>query len=87
MMYRKKPVEVEAVQWFRHGDHPAVKRASPSPFLSHILEQRVPIEHLGVITTLEGNLYVRPGDWIIKGIQGEYYPCNPDVFQATYEAA
>lgn len=38
-----------------------------------------------VIATLEGPLHASPGDWIIKGIKGEFYPCKPDVFDATYE--
>ena len=38
------------------------------------------------IRTWEGFLMARPGDWIIKGVQGEFYPCKPDIFEATYEA-
>ena len=37
------------------------------------------------ITTLEGTMIAEPGDWIIKGVQGEFYPCKPDIFAATYE--
>lgn len=44
-------------------------------------------EVLGVIDTLEGKHIVTPGDWIIKGVSGEFYPCKPDIFAATYEAA
>lgn len=39
------------------------------------------------IATLEGEMTVSPGDWVIKGIQGEFYPCKPDIFQATYDQA
>lgn len=39
-----------------------------------------------VIDTLEGAMAAKPGDWIIKGVHGEYYPCKPDIFDATYEA-
>jgi hypothetical protein len=39
-----------------------------------------------VIRTLEGIHHVRDGDWIIKGVKGEFYPCKPDIFDATYEA-
>lgn len=39
-----------------------------------------------VIPTLEGAHYASPGDWIIRGVQGEFYPCKPDIFAATYEA-
>lgn len=38
-----------------------------------------------LIETLEGNMKASPGDWIIKGIKGEIYPCKPDIFEATYE--
>lgn len=78
--YRKKPVVIQATQWFKMGDHAAVRmigdtrreaRQSPSP----------------AIETLEGPHYVTPGDWIITGIKGEFYPCKPDIFAATYEPA
>ena len=65
MKYVKKPVVVEAVQWFAEGDHPAVIS--------------------GCIQTLEGQMRVSPGDWIITGVNGEHYPCKPDVFEKTYE--
>lgn len=38
-----------------------------------------------LIPTLEGEMRASPGDWIIKGVQGEFYPCKPDIFTATYE--
>lgn len=38
------------------------------------------------INTLEGVIHASDGDWIIKGVQGEFYPCKPDIFEATYEA-
>ena len=38
-----------------------------------------------VISTLEGDMEVSPGDWIIKGVVGEFYPCKPDIFEKTYE--
>ena len=69
--FRKKPIVIEAVQWFKSGDHPAVAALSKS--------------NLGIISTLEGPLYVTPGDWIITGVKGENYPCKPDIFKATYE--
>ena len=80
-MYRKKPVVIEATQWFKHGDHPAVENYFPpgrslDPSPTH-----------GWIATLEGGHIVTPGDWIITGVKGEHYPCKPDIFTATYEAA
>jgi len=40
-----------------------------------------------IITTLEGEMEAQRGDWIIKGVQGEFYPCKPDIFDATYREA
>lgn len=40
-----------------------------------------------LIATLEGVMQAKPGDWIIRGVQGEFYPCKPDIFEATYEVA
>lgn len=72
MKYRKKPVVVEATQWFKKGDHPMVFANDDG---TH------------EIWTLEGNHQVTPGDWIITGVKGEYYPCKPDIFAMTYELA
>ena len=71
--FRKKPVVIEAVQWFKMGDHPAVKQGKHT--------DRIFIE------TLEGDHLVTPGDWIITGVKGEHYPCKPDIFEMTYESA
>ncbi len=74
MKYRKKPVVIEATQWFKMGDHPAVE----PPFK--------PVGTvLGWIKTLEGGHIVKPGDFIITGVKGEHYPCKPDIFELTYE--
>jgi hypothetical protein len=75
MKYRKKPIIIEATQWFKHGDHPKVEvyLAGPGDIV------------FGSILTLEGGHIVTPGDFIITGIKGEHYPCKPDIFHATYE--
>ena len=72
--YLKKPFVVEAVQWFKHGDHPAVVAESLG-------------EDVGHIDTPEGRLRVEPGDWIITGVAGENYPCKPDIFERLYTPA
>ena len=72
--YVKKPVVVEAVQWFRHGDHPAVLAESSG-------------DTVGYIDTLEGRLRVEPGDWVITGVAGENYPCKPEIFEKLYTRA
>jgi hypothetical protein len=89
MKYRKKPVVVEAFKWT--GDH--MQREDPEWIVDAILQGKVKVEksrgfdddlHLK-IKTLEGVMTATPGDYIIKGVQGELYPCKPDIFEATYE--
>jgi hypothetical protein len=76
--YRKKPVVIDAVQWHKAGDHPAVRE---------LTDVQEPVGERGryYVETLEGPLRVSPGDWIICGVKGEHYPCKPDVFAATYD--
>lgn len=84
MKVRKKPVEVEAWQigdeWF-DGPHPNPLHdpfaGAPVVFSN--------MHHTVSITTLEGTMTASVGDWIIKGVQGEFYPCRPEIFEATYE--
>lgn len=77
--FRKKPVVIQASQWFKHGDHPAVVLKSDP--------NRYSDEGVPWCPTLEGGHVVTPGDWIITGVKGEHYPCKPDIFAATYEPA
>lgn len=77
-MFRKKPVVIEATQWFKDGDHPKVVLTAPAMGAP----RSVP-----AIYTLEGWHYVSPGDWIITGVKGEHYACKPDIFEMTYEPA
>ena len=106
--FRKKPVVIEAMQWFKNGDHPednlppndkildgeryegSVVRYYRHPDVSGDMmckqcEADIMDRH-GWIETLEGGHIVCPGDWIITGVQGERYPCKPDIFAATYES-
>ena len=79
--YRKRPVEIEAMQWT--GDTHEMRQAVREWVDAAIDETAL----TGLaIETLEGWLNVSPGDWIIKGVKGEFYPCKPDVFDATYDA-
>lgn len=77
MKFRKKPVVIEATQWFKDGDHPAVIRRTDLHWCG---DEGVPW-----VPTLEGGHVVTPGDWIITGVKGEHYPCKPDIFAMTYE--
>lgn len=80
MKYRKKPVVIDAIQW--NGNNltdmtlfmPPDKWALTGGILSAL-----------EIKTLEGNHLAQAGDWIIKGVKGEFYPCKPDIFEMTYE--
>ena len=82
--FRKKPVVIEAVQFPGTDD--------PELFAERGLEMR----ELGVrgryvgnslrILTAKGEMTANPGDWVIKGVNGEFYPCKPDIFEKTYEA-
>lgn len=77
--YRKKPVVIEAVQW--NGDPNALREFGNHPTVDTI---RVHYPDLQ-IDTLEGRMTAKPGDWIIRGVNGEFYPCKPDIFEKTYE--
>jgi hypothetical protein len=85
MKYRKKPVVVEATQWFKLGDHPMVHKTTATVHSEWEGRQGLPAGSIGEIKTLEGYLLVTPGDYIITGVKGEHYPCKPDIFEMTYE--
>ena len=76
--YRKKPVVIEAVQY---RDEMRVKDQLPEGvYIVPTHEGDMPVIH-----TLEGDMMVRDGDYIITGVKGERYPCKPDIFEQTYE--
>ena len=79
-MYRKKPVVIEAEQWF--PDSAELEDVDSSGAAQTVHELR---SDQAWIETLEGGHVVSPGDWIITGVQGEKYPCKPDIFEITYE--
>lgn len=79
--YRKKPVVIEAVQFVAgEQDH-----AFAADVVAGIV--RYPEDGTMLIRTLEGVMVAQPGDWIIRGVNGELYPCKPDIFAKTYEDA
>jgi hypothetical protein len=78
MKFRKKPIVIEARQ-YTGGASSADMRQWVEGSSYH--EGRL------FIHTLEGNMEAMPGDWIIRGVKGEFYPCKPDIFAATYEEA
>lgn len=116
--YRKKPVVIEATQWFKNGDHPLDYAKDEEGFDDGVLtiftgdfrrlhgweggvvhyfrhpnspgtqvcsKCGLTMSAHGWVDTLEDGHNVCPGDWIITGVQGEFYPCKPDIFAVTYE--
>lgn len=85
--YRKKPIVIEAFKYDYNADDKTV--AYPRWFLDAVLLGAISEnEDRSVsIQTLEGKMIVSDGDYIIQGIKGEIYPCKPDIFEASYEAA
>lgn len=76
--FKKKPMEIEAVQWFKTKPHcTEVYKFMPDGLID--LNGDLSIH------TLEGLMRVDEGDWVIKGVEGEYYPCKPSIFKASYE--
>lgn len=84
--YRKKPIEVEAMQFTGHNCYDILRFTNRGDLLLAGLNELKQTDH-PIIETLEGNMEAKPGDWIIRGVKGEFYPCKPDIFNATYEAA
>lgn len=79
MKFRKKPVEIEAFRW-TFDEVPEWWTARK--------DIQVEVHSCSaIIPTLEGDHRASPGDWIIKGVKGELYPCKPDIFEMTYEPA
>ena len=82
MKFRKRPVVIEAIQWTGKNwkeieEFVNVRKSGVHAWIGGDL----------IIPTLEGNMSATPGDWIIKGVRGEFYPCKPDIFAQTYEQA
>lgn len=93
--FQKKPVVIEAVRWdgnnaddvlaFINADH-RWKEGLDSEYVEGPGIGHIPALGQLEIPTLEGPITASPGDWIIRGVKGELYPCKPDIFDATYEA-
>ena len=92
--FRKKPVVIEAVLWNGRDDDSGIGEMfrflgelphAPDDLHVHSGLGYTPADGKLAIPTLEGTITASPGDWIIKGVKGEFYPCKPDIFAATYE--
>lgn len=81
MKFRKKPVVIDAFHYKGYEDFNLMRL---------FVGEGRPLHDMGDgkigIHTLEGVMEASPGDWIIKGVKGEFYPCKPDIFEQTYEA-
>lgn len=75
MQYRKKPIVIETIQWT--GDN--------LEELQNFVGSALAYDGKLIIHTLEGDHVAKVGDYIIKGVHGEFYPCKPDIFAKTYE--
>ena len=91
MYYRKKPVVIEAIQWNGNNLTEIKEFVDDSLLVYDIIDTAWQVGKgkphvLMKIKTLEGDMEVSEKDFIIKGINGEYYPCKPDIFEKTYES-
>ena len=82
--YRKKPVVIEALQFLDNGER--------IQELSKFVDDQVLVVTYKdkenpkiILQTLEGVVFASVGDYIVKGVDGEFYPCKPDIFERTYE--
>jgi hypothetical protein len=80
-LFRKKPVVIEARQLTRESGREVWEWADSKP----MYDREYNIIGLRIYTLEGNNMKADFGDWIIKGVQGEFYPCKPDIFDATYE--
>ena len=89
MRYRKKPVIIEATQW-TGSNFEEIKQFVTKDLIYDIDDAAwkvgMGVPHITIkIKILEGEMLASIGDFIIKGVDGEFYPCKPDIFQKTYE--
>lgn len=79
LKYKKKPTIIEAIQFTTDNILNVCK------FIGDFPHQMIHSEGIIIISTLEGDMLVRHGDYVIKGIYEEFYPCKPEIFHASYE--
>ena len=82
MRFRKLPVEIEAVQWTGANRQEIDDFTHPNEPMSYFDPDTGSL----IIRTTEGNMHAQTGDWSIRGVAGEFYPCKMDIFEQTYEA-
>jgi hypothetical protein len=82
MKYRKKPVIIEAIQWTGENEDECAKFLGKS--FGGFPEKYSDADDI-IVLTLEGQHIASRGDYLIRGVKGEHYPCKPDIFEMTYE--
>lgn len=85
MKYRKKPVIIEAIKFDSITAESLIEIKEILGFEDLIVSFKEPNNPVIKLETLEGTMTASVGDYIIKGVQGELYPCKPDIFELTYE--
>ena len=91
MKYRKKPVTIDAIQWTGYNVYDVYNFITNYEFVNEVNVQLDNNDHFYfdkdqlIIKTLEGNMIASFGDYIIRGVAGEFYPCKPDIFESTYD--
>ncbi|WP_206523127.1 MULTISPECIES: hypothetical protein [unclassified Mesorhizobium] len=90
--FRKRPVVIEAIQWTGQNLFDVIAFTDGRPDIRSTHAGMKWDEYCELVArdglkiyTLEGKMNASPGDWIIRGVQGEFYPCKPDIFEATYQ--
>jgi len=86
--FRKKPVEVYAYRWTANSYDETTKIIEwilSNGGTARFIDYDPSMGKYIAIDTLEGIMRAMPGDWIIRGVKDEFYPCKPDIFEATYE--
>jgi hypothetical protein len=83
--YRKKPVVIEAIQFVGNDSATEILKWTGTPPVRANIDPGTGVAESLEIATLEGEMTCSPGDFVIRGVQGEFYPCKPDIFAATYE--
>lgn len=84
-IYRKLPTEVEAIQYIPNETDYLIQNLASRSTRNVYFTEEVPGRRTLIISTLEGDMIVNPGDYVILGVANELYPCKPDIFEETYE--
>ncbi len=79
MKFKKKPIIIDAIQWKGNNVNEVAMLGGATEYEECFTEDYL------IIHTLEGEMKANKGDWVIKGVNGELYPCKDDIFQKTYE--